>query len=91
MLKLIPHDSSGMFFKFDQKPGTLSYTMKLFKYKKIAIQGFFQGDRIASWDENKSIWQRSLNKQSKSLNRSESLFSVLNFNKDTLFYQLMTE
>ena len=48
MLKLIPHDSSGMFFKFDQKPGTLSYTMKLFKYKKSAIQGFFQGDRIAS-------------------------------------------
>ena len=42
MLKVIPHDSSGMFLNFGQKPGTRSYTMKLFEYKKVKYKIFFK-------------------------------------------------
>ena len=52
---------------------------------------FFQGDHIESWQKNKSRWTHRLNKQAKSHNQSESLISVLNFNRNTLFYQLISE
>ena len=58
---------------------------------KKCNKSLFQEDHIASWHKNKSRWKHSLKKQDKSLNQSESLISVLNFNKNTLFYQLISE
>ena len=58
---------------------------------KKCNKSLFQEDHIASWHKNKSRWKHSLKKQDKSLNQSESLISVLNFNKNTLFHQLISE
>ena len=79
MLKVIPHDSSGMFFNFGQKSGTRSYTMKLFEYKKVKYKIFFE---VTTLQADMKI----------NLGGSTALINNLKvFNKNTLFYQLITE